>query len=133
MFSNLFYPSSVLSGTFFFSAGLRHGEQTSTEGRSHRPEWNSAHRGHSGARSAGGPQQVGDDGRETYPRFRARRLPVTAGCWCFCARRLRQVPVAIKFVTNTTKESKRNLLARLQRLNFSVQVQLPRIRLKRNE
>ncbi|XP_020780528.1 haloacid dehalogenase-like hydrolase domain-containing protein 2 [Boleophthalmus pectinirostris] len=35
--------------------------------------------------------------------------------------RLRQAPVAIKFVTNTTKESKRNLLERLQRLNFDVQ------------
>ncbi|KAJ0057730.1 hypothetical protein NL108_014398, partial [Boleophthalmus pectinirostris] len=34
---------------------------------------------------------------------------------------LRQAPVAIKFVTNTTKESKRNLLERLQRLNFDVQ------------
>lgn len=35
--------------------------------------------------------------------------------------RLRQAPLAIKFVTNTTKESKRNLLARLQRLRFDVQ------------
>ncbi|XP_038590094.1 haloacid dehalogenase-like hydrolase domain-containing protein 2 isoform X2 [Micropterus salmoides] len=35
--------------------------------------------------------------------------------------RLRQASVAVKFVTNTTKESKRNLLERLQRLNFDVQ------------
>ncbi|KAM3599474.1 uncharacterized protein V6R79_006516 [Siganus canaliculatus] len=35
--------------------------------------------------------------------------------------RLRQASVAVKFVTNTTKESKRNLLERLQRLNFNVQ------------
>uniref|UniRef100_A0A8C4GT58 Haloacid dehalogenase-like hydrolase domain-containing protein 2 n=1 Tax=Dicentrarchus labrax TaxID=13489 RepID=A0A8C4GT58_DICLA len=34
--------------------------------------------------------------------------------------RLRQASVAVKFVTNTTKESKRNLLERLQRLNFDV-------------
>uniref|UniRef100_A0A672IZB3 Haloacid dehalogenase-like hydrolase domain-containing protein 2 n=2 Tax=Salarias fasciatus TaxID=181472 RepID=A0A672IZB3_SALFA len=36
-------------------------------------------------------------------------------------KRLRQAAVAVKFVTNTTKESKRNLLERLQRLNFDVQ------------
>uniref|UniRef100_A0A8C6SI28 Haloacid dehalogenase-like hydrolase domain-containing protein 2 n=1 Tax=Neogobius melanostomus TaxID=47308 RepID=A0A8C6SI28_9GOBI len=35
--------------------------------------------------------------------------------------RLRQASVAVKFVTNTTKESKRNLLERLQRLSFDVQ------------
>lgn len=35
--------------------------------------------------------------------------------------RLRQTSVAIKFVTNTTKESKRHLLERLQRLSFDVQ------------
>ncbi|XP_072309886.1 haloacid dehalogenase-like hydrolase domain-containing protein 2 [Eucyclogobius newberryi] len=35
--------------------------------------------------------------------------------------RLRQASVAIKFVTNTTKESKRILLERLQRLNFDLQ------------
>ncbi|AWP15030.1 Haloacid dehalogenase-like hydrolase domain-containing protein 2 isoform 3 [Scophthalmus maximus] len=35
--------------------------------------------------------------------------------------RLRQASLAVKFVTNTTKESKRNLLERLQRLNFDVQ------------
>ncbi|MEQ2287329.1 Haloacid dehalogenase-like hydrolase domain-containing protein 2 [Ameca splendens] len=35
--------------------------------------------------------------------------------------RLRQASVAVKFVTNTTKESKRNLLERLQRLNFDLQ------------
>uniref|UniRef100_A0AAV2J045 Haloacid dehalogenase-like hydrolase domain-containing protein 2 n=1 Tax=Knipowitschia caucasica TaxID=637954 RepID=A0AAV2J045_KNICA len=36
-------------------------------------------------------------------------------------RKLRQASVAIKFVTNTTKESKRNLLERLQRLHFELQ------------
>ncbi|TNN86368.1 Haloacid dehalogenase-like hydrolase domain-containing protein 2 [Liparis tanakae] len=35
--------------------------------------------------------------------------------------RLRQAAVAVKFVTNTTKESKRNLLERLHRLNFDLQ------------
>lgn len=35
--------------------------------------------------------------------------------------RLRQASVAIKFVTNTTKESKRHLLERLQRLSFDLQ------------
>ncbi|PWA26578.1 hypothetical protein CCH79_00000717, partial [Gambusia affinis] len=35
--------------------------------------------------------------------------------------RLRRASVAVKFVTNTTKESKRNLLERLQRLNFDLQ------------
>ncbi|XP_067339332.1 haloacid dehalogenase-like hydrolase domain-containing protein 2 [Channa argus] len=35
--------------------------------------------------------------------------------------RLRQASVAVKFVTNTTKESKRTLLERLQRLNFDLQ------------
>uniref|UniRef100_A0AAQ6A7C9 Haloacid dehalogenase-like hydrolase domain-containing protein 2 n=1 Tax=Amphiprion ocellaris TaxID=80972 RepID=A0AAQ6A7C9_AMPOC len=35
--------------------------------------------------------------------------------------RLRQASVAVKFVTNTTKESKRNLLERLQHLNFDLQ------------
>ncbi|CAN9504854.1 unnamed protein product [Ophioblennius macclurei] len=34
--------------------------------------------------------------------------------------RLRQASVAVKFVTNTTKESKRNLLERLQRLHFEL-------------
>ncbi|CAJ1071146.1 haloacid dehalogenase-like hydrolase domain-containing protein 2 [Xyrichtys novacula] len=37
--------------------------------------------------------------------------------------RLRKAAVAVKFVTNTTKESKKNLLNRLQRLNFNVQEQ----------
>ncbi|XP_036385666.1 haloacid dehalogenase-like hydrolase domain-containing protein 2 [Megalops cyprinoides] len=37
--------------------------------------------------------------------------------------RLRQAPVAVKFVTNTTKECKRMLLERLQRLGFSIQEQ----------
>ncbi|XP_074547284.1 haloacid dehalogenase-like hydrolase domain-containing protein 2 [Halichoeres trimaculatus] len=37
--------------------------------------------------------------------------------------RLRQTSVALKFVTNTTKESKKNLLERLQRLNFNLQEQ----------
>lgn len=40
----------------------------------------------------------------------------------FGAVRLRQASVAVKFVTNTTKESKRILLERLQRLNFDLQV-----------
>ncbi|XP_063336898.1 haloacid dehalogenase-like hydrolase domain-containing protein 2 isoform X3 [Pelmatolapia mariae] len=35
--------------------------------------------------------------------------------------RLRQASVAVKFVTNTTKESKRILFERLQRLNFNLQ------------
>ncbi|XP_053266991.1 haloacid dehalogenase-like hydrolase domain-containing protein 2 [Pleuronectes platessa] len=35
--------------------------------------------------------------------------------------RLRQACVAVKFVTNTTKESKRSLLERLHRLNFNLQ------------
>uniref|UniRef100_H3CGI5 Haloacid dehalogenase-like hydrolase domain-containing protein 2 n=1 Tax=Tetraodon nigroviridis TaxID=99883 RepID=H3CGI5_TETNG len=35
--------------------------------------------------------------------------------------RLRQASVAVKFVTNTTKECKRDLLERLQRLHFDVQ------------
>ncbi|KAK7896427.1 hypothetical protein WMY93_021752 [Mugilogobius chulae] len=38
-------------------------------------------------------------------------------------RKLRQASVAVKFVTNTTKESKRNLLDRLTRLNFELQEQ----------
>ncbi|XP_060917257.1 haloacid dehalogenase-like hydrolase domain-containing protein 2 [Labrus mixtus] len=37
--------------------------------------------------------------------------------------RLRQASLAVKFVTNTTKESKRNLVVRLQRLNFNLQEQ----------
>lgn len=43
----------------------------------------------------------------------------------FCAVRLRQASVAVKFVTNTTKESKRILLERLQHLNFDLQVKCP--------
>ncbi|CAM4730704.1 unnamed protein product [Leuciscus chuanchicus] len=35
--------------------------------------------------------------------------------------RLRQSPVAVKFVTNTTKECKRTLFERLRRLNFDLQ------------
>ncbi|CAL8299069.1 unnamed protein product [Boreogadus saida] len=35
--------------------------------------------------------------------------------------RLRQAAVAVRFVTNTTKECKRNLLERLRRLNFDLQ------------
>ncbi|XP_010780372.1 haloacid dehalogenase-like hydrolase domain-containing protein 2 [Notothenia coriiceps] len=35
--------------------------------------------------------------------------------------RLRQASVDVKFVTNTTKESKRSLVERLQRLDFHVQ------------
>ncbi|XP_077479409.1 haloacid dehalogenase-like hydrolase domain-containing protein 2 [Stigmatopora argus] len=35
--------------------------------------------------------------------------------------RLRQASVSIKFVTNTTKESKKDLLKRLQRLKFDIQ------------
>ncbi|XP_076140054.1 haloacid dehalogenase-like hydrolase domain-containing protein 2 [Alosa pseudoharengus] len=35
--------------------------------------------------------------------------------------RLRSAPVAVKFVTNTTKECKRNLLERLRKLNFDIQ------------
>lgn len=45
------------------SAGVQHGGQTGSEGRAHRPERNSAHRGHGGARSAGSPQQVGNSPR----------------------------------------------------------------------
>lgn len=37
------------------SAGLQHGGQTGSEGRAHRPEWNSPHRRHSGSRGAGRP------------------------------------------------------------------------------
>ena len=37
--------------------------------------------------------------------------------------RLRSAPVAVKFVTNTTKECKRNLLERLRKLNFDIQEQ----------
>lgn len=37
--------------------------------------------------------------------------------------RLRQAPVSIKFVTNTTKECKRTLFERLRRLNFDLQEQ----------
>ncbi len=37
--------------------------------------------------------------------------------------RLRQAPVAVKFVTNTTKECKRTLFERLRRLNFDLQEQ----------
>ncbi|XP_064164243.1 haloacid dehalogenase-like hydrolase domain-containing protein 2 [Anguilla rostrata] len=36
-------------------------------------------------------------------------------------KRLRETPLAVKFVTNTTKESKQSLLDRLHRLNFSIQ------------
>ncbi|XP_067106189.1 haloacid dehalogenase-like hydrolase domain-containing protein 2 isoform X2 [Osmerus mordax] len=36
-------------------------------------------------------------------------------------RRLRQSSVAVKFVTNTTKECRRSLLERLQRLNFDLE------------
>lgn len=50
---------------------------------------------------------------------------LTASYLCFGAVRLRQASVAVKFVTNTTKESKRNLLERLQRLNFDLQVKHP--------
>lgn len=49
----LLSPVHVLS-----SAGLHHVRQTGSEGRTHRPEWNSTHRGHGGARGAGRPQQV---------------------------------------------------------------------------
>lgn len=41
----------------------------------------------------------------------------------FSESRLRQASVAVKFVTNTTKECKRDLLERLQRLHFNVQVE----------
>lgn len=44
----------------------------------------------------------------------------------FGAVRLRQASVAVKFVTNTTKESKRNLLERLRSLNFDLQVKHPK-------
>ncbi|KAJ8286791.1 hypothetical protein GJAV_G00043320 [Gymnothorax javanicus] len=37
--------------------------------------------------------------------------------------RLRETQLAVKFVTNTTKESKRSLLDRLHRLHFSIQEQ----------
>ncbi|XP_062410175.1 haloacid dehalogenase-like hydrolase domain-containing protein 2 [Sardina pilchardus] len=37
--------------------------------------------------------------------------------------RLRSAPVAVKFVTNTTKECKRTLLERLRKLNFDIQEQ----------
>lgn len=56
--------------------------------------------------------------------LRILNLFLTAGS-CFDATRLQQASVAVKFVTNTTKESKRNLLERLQRLNFNVQVEHP--------
>lgn len=39
-----------------------------------------------------------------------------------CDSRLRQASVAVKFVTNTTKECKRALVERLRRLDFNVQV-----------
>lgn len=39
--------------------------------------------------------------------------------------RLRQASVAVKFVTNTTKECKRALVERLRRLDFNVQVDPP--------
>lgn len=58
-------------------------------------------------------------------RWPVRKMDMQTGfrvLFCFCSCRLRQAPLAIKFVTNTTKESKRNLLARLQRLHFDVQV-----------
>lgn len=38
--------------------------------------------------------------------------------------RLRQASVAVKFVTNTTKECRRALAQRLQRLDFDLQVEL---------
>lgn len=41
------------------------------------------------------------------------------------ASRLRQASVAVRFVTNTTKECKRALVERLQQLRFNVQVQRP--------
>lgn len=46
--------------------------------------------------------------------------------WAFFSgtTRLRNASVTVKFVTNTTKESKRNLLERLHRLNFDVQVKM---------
>lgn len=46
---------------------------------------------------------------------------------CSGAARLRQASVAVKFVTNTTKESKKNLLERLQRLNFDLQVKYQKL------
>lgn len=41
----------------------------------------------------------------------------------FAQPRLRQASVAVKFVTNTTKECKRALVERLQSLHFNVQVE----------
>lgn len=41
---------------------------------------------------------------------------------CSWAARLWQAHVAVNFVTNTTDESKRNLLEQLQQLNFNRQV-----------
>lgn len=105
------------------SAGLQHGEQTGPEGRAHRPEWNSTRRRRSGSRGAGSSQQVGNDDTEVKPWSERRLLTVTRSC--LGAFRLRRSSVAVKFVTNTTKESKRNLLERLQRLNFNVQVRQP--------
>lgn len=42
---------------------------------------------------------------------------------CDLYTRLRQSSVAVKFVTNTTKECKRNLVERLHSLNFDIQEQ----------
>lgn len=211
-----YFPSLV------FSAGLDHGEPASSEGRPHRPEWNSSHRGRCCARSAGSPRQVrpamGGHGallNLCNPAIQMQRSDVTRESWqhngfrnlteggveqqeaqvlhtshdrlffsyvvahqnihplllqhvshlghqrglvslnvclppglpvsqtdvrmhreiqgsnrlalLFCACRLRRAPLAIKFVTNTTKESKSNLLARLQRLHFDVQVECQRV------
>lgn len=39
----------------------------------------------------------------------------------FCFLRLRDAPLAVKFVTNTTKECKRTLFERLRRLRFDIE------------
>ena len=51
------------------SSGLHNGGQTGSEGRAHRPEWNSTYRGHSGTRGAGRPKQVGKVPQNKDRRF----------------------------------------------------------------
>uniref|UniRef100_A0A7N9ATT6 Haloacid dehalogenase-like hydrolase domain-containing protein 2 n=1 Tax=Mastacembelus armatus TaxID=205130 RepID=A0A7N9ATT6_9TELE len=129
------------------SAGVQHGRQTGSEGCAHRPEWNATYRRHGSTRGTGCPEQVGNspqtrkrqkvEGQEfechrlILKDYSAPHCHVVAASpllfnikilfLCFGAVRLRQASVAVKFVTNTTKESKRILLERLQRLNFDLQ------------
>jgi len=56
--------------------------------------------------------------KETHEHVNRRMLwPI---CLCSSSLRLRSAPVTIRFVTNTTKECKRDLLERLTKLGFDI-------------